>query len=202
MTPDSAASLVPLVAVGASAGGPAALAVLLDGLRGGFPFALIIVQHLDERFVPGMAEWLAQQSPLPVRIADAGDAPCPGAVFLAGAGGHLVLRPGGRFGYTQEPASLAYRPSIDVFFNSLCRNWRGAAAGVVLTGMGSDGAEGLMAMRRKGRLTIAQNQATSAVYGMPKAAAAAGAASEILPLDRIAPRLLLAFPAYARGGLP
>lgn len=189
----------PLVAVGASAGGPAALASLLQGLGVAFPAAVAIVQHVDERFVGGLADWLAQQSPLPIRLAREGDAPRAGAVVLAGGGGHLVVRPDGRFGYADEPRDAPYRPSVDVLFHSVCKHWRGPAAGVLLTGMGADGAQGLKAMRCEGRLTIAQNQATSAVYGMPKAAAAAQAASEILPLERIAGRLLRAFPPPARG---
>lgn len=178
------------------------MTVLLQGLRAGFPGALAIVQHLDDRFVQGLAEWLGDQSPLPVRLAEEREAPRAGTVYLAGIGGHLVLRPDGRFGYADSPLDLAYRPSIDMFFHSVCKHWRGAAAGVLLTGMGADGVQGLKAMRSKGSLTIAQDQATSAVYGMPKAAAAAEAASEILPLDRIAARLLRAFPARPTGAWP
>jgi len=188
---------MPLVSVGASAGGPAALAVLLRGLGSGFPAALAVVQHLDERFVQGLADWLGQQSPLPVRLAAAGDRPTAGTVFVAGGDGHLVLRPNGRFGYAAEPRDLPYCPSIDIFFHSVCKHWRGASAGVLLTGMGADGATGLKEMRRVGGLTIAQDESTSAVYGMPKAAAAAGAAAEILPLEGIAKRLRQAFPGRA-----
>ena len=203
MTLDFArATEAPLVAVGASAGGPAALAVLLSGLRPDFPGALAIVQHLDERFVPGLAQWLGQQSPLPVRLAAEGEALQPGTVYLAGAEGHLVLRPAGRLGYVHEPPNLPYRPSIDIFFESVCKHWRNTVVGVLLTGMGADGVSGLKALRAKGALTIAQDQASSAVYGMPKAAAAANAAAEILPLDRIAARLVRAFPAGSTGARP
>lgn len=94
----------------------------------------------------------------------------------------------------REPAEGPYRPPIDVFFNSIAQRWRGEAAGVPLTGMGRDGAQGLKAMRECGLLTIAQDRATSAVYGMPKAAADIGAATEILPLNRIADRLVAALP--------
>ena len=183
-----------LVAVGASAGGPAALVALLKGLKPDFPGAVVIVQHLDERFVGGLVDWLATQSPLPVRLASEGEVLLSGTVFLADAHGHLVLRPDRRLGYAVEPSDLAYKPSIDIFFRSVSEHWRGRAAAVLLTGMGADGAKGLKLLRSNGRLTIAQDKATSAVYGMPKAAAAADAASEILPLDRIAPRLVRAFP--------
>lgn len=199
--PPAAAAAPLLIAVGASAGGPAALAVLLKGLRPDFPGAIAIVQHLDERFIGGMVEWLSSQSALPVSLAREGEALRPGHVFLSGASGHLVLRADARLGYVTEPANHAYRPSIDVFFCSVGDHWRGRAAGVLLTGMGADGAQGLKALRGKGGLTIAQDRATSAVYGMPKAAAA-GAACEILPLHRIAPRLTRAFPTEHIGAPP
>ena len=182
-----------LVAIGASAGGPAALAAVLEALPSNFPAAVVIVQHVDEQFVAGMAEWLGRHSALPVAVAREGDAPRPGAVLLAGKGDHLTFITAGRLGYTAEPRDYVYRPSVDVFFHSICLLWRGDAVGVLLTGMGRDGALGLKALRRRGHLTIAQDQATSAVYGMPKAAAALEAAVEILPLDRIAPRLAGAF---------
>lgn len=178
-----------LVAIGASAGGPAALATLLSGLPGDFPAAVVIVQHVDEQFAVGMASWLNTNSKLPVRVARAGDRPTVGEVLLAGSGDHLVLVAGGQLAYTPEPVDYVYRPSVDVFFHSICRHWPSAVVGVQLTGMGRDGARGLKALRDKGFHTIAQDQASSAVYGMPKAAAALGAATEILALPQIAPRL-------------
>lgn len=180
----------PLIAIGASAGGPAALAALLRGLPKGFPAAIVLIQHVDEKFAPGMAAWLGEQSPLPVRLAVEGETPVPGTVLLAATGDHLALQAPGRLGYVPDPADYAYRPSVDVFFQSVSHHWPGDAIGVLLTGMGRDGARGLKEMREKGHHTIAQDQATSAVYGMPKAAAALGAAVEILPLGAIAPRLL------------
>jgi chemotaxis response regulator CheB len=124
-----------------------------------------------------------------VRIAKEGDQPTEGTVLLAGTSHHLILKADERLGYTPDPSSLPYRPSVDVFFHSVCRQWRGPVVGVLLTGMGRDGAAGLKALRDKGCRTIAQDQATSAVYGMPKAAADIGAAVEILALPQIAPRL-------------
>jgi len=110
-------------------------------------------------------------------------------VLLAGTGDHLLFKTPERLGYSRAPLDCAYRPSIDVFFDSVCRLWRLPAVGVLLTGMGRDGAQGLQALRAKGNHTIAQDQATSAVYGMPKAAAALNAAVDILPLDEIAARI-------------
>ncbi|QEY64646.1 chemotaxis response regulator protein-glutamate methylesterase [Metapseudomonas lalkuanensis] len=179
-----------LVAIGASAGGPASLAQLLKQLPADFSAAVVLVQHVDEVFAAGMADWLASESRLPVRLAREGEPPQPGTVLLAGTNNHLRLLKDGTLAYTAEPTSHVYRPSIDVFFDSLVEHWKGEAIGVLLTGMGRDGAEGLKRMRKKGFLTIAQDQASCAVYGMPKAAAAIGAAVEILDLERIAPRLV------------
>jgi two-component system response regulator WspF len=182
-----------LVAIGASAGGPAALTAVLSGLPKGFPAAVVIVQHVDERFAQGMAEWLSRDSALPVRVANEGDRPTAGTVLLAGTNDHLRFISSDRLGYTPEPRELAYRPSVDVFFASVGAHWSGEAVGVLLTGMGRDGAQGLKTLRDQGHYTIAQDQATSTVYGMPKAAASLGAAVDILPLERIAPRLVDTF---------
>jgi two-component system response regulator WspF len=178
-----------MVAIGASAGGPAALAQLLSGLPKEFPAAIIVVQHVDEKFASGMADWLNQVSPLPVRIAKEGDRPVIGGVLLAGSGDHLEFKTADKLGYSPEPRNSAYRPSIDVFFESISRKWKGQAAAVLLTGMGRDGAVGLRALRDRGWHTIAQDEKSSAVYGMPKAAAELDAAADILPLDQIAPKL-------------
>jgi chemotaxis response regulator CheB len=191
-----------LVAIGSSAGGPGALAKVLAGLPKEFPAAIVIVQHVDERFAAGMADWLSQMSRLPVRVAKEGDTLSSGTVLLAGTRDHLRLGPAGRLGYRPEPVDYAYRPSVDVFFQSVSQAWHGDAVGVLLTGMGRDGARGLKALRDKGWHTIAQDQATSAVYGMPKAAAELDAAVDILALDQIAARLTKAFaPAAAPQGL-
>ena len=182
----------PLVAIGASAGGPAALSTLLAGLPKDFRAATVIVQHVDAAFAAGMADWLNQQSALPVRIAREGDRPQAGVVLLAATGDHLHLKRPEVLGYTRVPEETPYRPSVDVFFHSVVARWPARAIGVLLTGMGRDGAIGLKAMRTKGYHTIAQDQATSAVYGMPKAAATLAAAAAILPLPRIAAALVTA----------
>jgi two-component system, chemotaxis family, response regulator WspF len=178
-----------LIAVGASAGGPAAVSVVLGALPRRLPASIVVVQHLGEDFTEGVAEWLQRGTPLEVRVAREGDRPSPGTVLVAGGNNHLVFKSGGRLGYTAEPREKVYRPSVDVFFDSVGRLWRGSVVGVLLTGMGRDGAQGLRALRAQGHHTIAQDEATCAVYGMPKAAAAINAAVDILPLDRIAQRL-------------
>ncbi|SDT47959.1 two-component system, chemotaxis family, response regulator WspF [Pseudomonas sp. Z003-0.4C(8344-21)] len=193
-TQRSSASRQRLVAIGSSAGGPAALEVLLKGLPKDFSAAIVLVQHVDQVFAAGMAEWLAGASGLDVRLAREGEPPQSGAVLLAGTNHHIRLLKNGTLAYTAEPVNEIYRPSIDVFFESVANYWNGDAVGVLLTGMGRDGAQGLKLMRQQGYLTIAQDQHSSAVYGMPKAAAAIDAAVEIRPLERIAPRLLEIFP--------
>lgn len=193
-SPRSSPSRQRLVAIGSSAGGPAALEVLLKGLPKGFSAAIVLVQHVDQVFAAGMAEWLASASGLDVRLAREGEPPQSGAVLLAGTNHHIRLLKNGTLAYTAEPVNEIYRPSIDVFFESVASYWNGDAIGVLLTGMGRDGAQGLKLMRQQGYLTIAQDQHSSAVYGMPKAAAAIDAAVEIRPLEKIAPRLLEIFP--------
>ena len=182
-----------LVVMGASAGGPVALARVLCALPKTFPAAVVIVQHVDERFAPGMAEWLSRSSALPVRVAKEGDRPSVGTALLAGTNDHLVFKTPERLGYTAEPREQPYRPSVDVFFESVGALWAGDTVGVLLTGMGRDGAKGLKTLRNKGCYTIAQDESTSAVYGMPKAAATLGAAVDILPLERIGLRLIDTF---------
>lgn len=182
-----------LVAIGSSAGGPAALEILLKALPRDFPAAVVLVQHVDQVFAAGMAEWLSSSSGMPVRLARDGEAPQPGLVLLAGTNHHIRLLKNGTLAYTAEPVNEIYRPSIDVFFESVAQFWTADAVGVLLTGMGRDGAQGLKLMRQRGYLTIAQDQQSSAVYGMPKAAAAIDAAVEIRPLERIAPRLMDVF---------
>jgi chemotaxis response regulator CheB len=179
-----------LVAIGASAGGPAAVAAVLAALPQDFPAAIAIVQHVDPEFLAGMAHWLSERGRRRVTVAADGDTLTPGRVLLAGGSGHLVIRSGGRVGYTAEPTQAAYTPSVDVFFTSVRRHWCGEAVAVLLTGMGRDGAAGLKALREHHVHTIAQDEQSSTVYGMPKAAAAMQAAVDILPLDRIASRLV------------
>ncbi|MFC4277639.1 chemotaxis response regulator protein-glutamate methylesterase [Achromobacter aloeverae] len=197
LQPRAAAPAPYLIGIGASAGGPPSLATLLGGLPADFPAAIVLVQHVDASFATGMASWLDEQVALPVRLAVHGERPQPGTVLLAGTDDHLVLHADGTLRYTREPAEGLYRPSIDVFFDSMARHARAPAIGILLTGMGRDGARGLRTMRQRGMLTIAQDRATSAVYGMPKAAAELDAAVEILPLDLIASRLVATLGATA-----
>ena len=176
-----------LVAIGCSAGGPAALAEILGGLDPVGRAAVVIVQHVDARFVEELALWLKAFAKDPLELAAEGTMVAPGHIYLAGKDGHIEIHPGSRLRYDANLTGFAYQPSVNVFFSSIARNWRGRAMGAVLTGMGRDGAIGLRAMREAGFFTIAQDEKSSALYGMPKAAAPF--ASEILPLPSISIRI-------------
>ncbi len=178
-----------LIAIGASAGGPSAVARILACLPATFPAPIVVVQHVDVQFAQGLTNWLDDQTPLRVRLAQEGDSPKPGTILLPGRDQHLVFATHRRLTYTSDPEDCSYRPSVDIFFNSVRERWPGDVIGVLLTGMGRDGAQGLRALRLDGHHTIAQDQASSAVYGMPKAAAELNAVTEILTLDHIGLRL-------------
>lgn len=176
-----------VVAIGSSAGGPAALAEILRNLEPLNKTAIVIIQHIDARFVDDLGRWLAGFSQFPLTIAREGDVVEPGTIYLAGSAGHLEMQRCSRLRYDSNLRGLAYQPSVDVFFSSVARHWPGRALGIVLTGMGRDGASGLQLMSAAGFATISQDQSTSALYGMPKAAAPFS--NEILPLPNIAPRI-------------
>jgi two-component system response regulator WspF len=179
-----------LVAIGASTGGPLALAQLFAGWQPPPDTAAVVVQHIDSSFAVQLVKWLAEQTPARVRAIGDADRLEGGVIQLAATGHHLRLAPGHCLRYDEHPRDAIHRPSINVFFASVARHWERAATGVLLTGMGRDGASGLLAMRQAGQSTIAQDQASSAVYGMPRAAAELGAAQQILPLGKIGNALL------------
>lgn len=174
-----------LLAIGASTGGPMAVSQVLAGWTPPPGTAIVVVQHIDENFAGHFAKWMGDQLAMPVRVIEDGTSLEAGCVQIARTNDHLTLNARHRLHYVQEPRDYPYRPSVDVFFDSVARCWQGDATGVLLTGMGRDGAQGLLAMRAAGKVTIAQDEASSAVYGMPRAAADIGAAQHILPLDQI-----------------
>jgi two-component system response regulator WspF len=180
----------PLVVIGSSTGGPKTLVQVLSRLPNNLEAAIIIVQHLDEEFSAGLADWLNVQTPLRVRVATRGAYPEKGVVDVAGTNDHLILTPGLTYTYTPEPRNNPYRPSVDVFFKSVAKHWPDKGCAVLLTGMGRDGAAELVNLRKLGWYTIAQDQATSVVYGMPKAAKELDAATEILSIADIGPAIL------------
>jgi len=185
-----------LVAIGTSTGGPAALVTILRALPRDFALPILVVVHIGKLFAPAFAEWLDRQSDLRVSYARDGE-PLPRVgdrrVLLASPDYHLVLREG-TLRHTRDPERHSCRPAVDVLFKSLAVELGDECVGCILTGMGRDGAEGLLAIREAGGSTIAQDEATSVVFGMPREAILLGAAEQILPLDRIAPTLT----AFAR----
>jgi two-component system chemotaxis response regulator CheB len=179
-----------LIAIGASTGGPGAIVEVLRGLSPQLQAPVLLVLHINEPFGSAFADWLDAQTPRRVAYARDGEAVAAlaGRVAIAPPGRHLVLRQG-RLHLTQEPERHSCRPSVDALFESVALDGAATAAGCLLTGMGRDGAAGLLALRRAGGVTIAQDEATSVVYGMPREAALLGAAAHILPLRDIGPAL-------------
>jgi two-component system, chemotaxis family, response regulator WspF len=174
-----------LVAIGASTGGPEALATVLRSLPKPAPWPIVIVQHIDEMFASGLSEWLTRETGHRVLIAASDAVPEPGCVHLASSSDHLIIH-SGRLRYTDVPREVLYRPSVDVFFESLLTAGVQPGVAVILTGMGRDGASGMASLRTAGWTTIAQDRATSVVWGMPGAATQMGAAMQTLPIDTIA----------------
>jgi two-component system, chemotaxis family, response regulator WspF len=186
----SSRSLPPLIAIGSSTGGPKALSIILSRLPANFGAAIVIVQHVDAQFAGGMISWLNDATPLMVKKAVAGDRPEVGSVLIASTNDHLVFQSNAMLNYIKEPLNNPYRPSVDVFFSSAAQYWSSPGIAVLLTGMGRDGAEGLGLLRRQGWYTIAQDQASCVVYGMPKAAVELNAAVEVLTPEAIASALI------------
>lgn len=178
---------VPIVAIGSSTGGPSALAEILSDLPADFKGACAIVQHLDFEFSGSFAEWLAKVSALPLEIAQDGCAIQAGKVYLSNAGYEFTVTADGKFKYERSNGDDLFCPSINLFFESLL-NYPRKGCAILLTGMGRDGADGLLSLKLAGWRTIAQDEASSAVYGMPKAAAKMGAATEILAIEKIGKR--------------
>jgi two-component system chemotaxis response regulator CheB len=182
---------IELVAIGASTGGPGAIVEILRALPAEFRLPILFVLHINEPFGSAFAEWLDGQTERRVAYGKAGEPvdALAGRVAMAPVGRHMIVRDR-RIHLIDTPERWSCRPSVDVLFESLGPEYGSAAAACLLTGMGKDGAEGLSQLRRAGGLTIAQNEASSIVYGMPREAALLGAAAEILPLAEIGPRLL------------
>jgi two-component system chemotaxis response regulator CheB len=179
-----------VIAIGASTGGPGAVLEILRGLPAGFRIPILLVLHINEPFGTAFADWLDGQTTRPVAYARDGAAvaAAAGTVVVAPGDRHMVVRDG-RLRLTGDAERHSCRPSVDVLFESVAAEYGTCAAACLLTGMGRDGAAGLLKIRQAGGLTIAQDEATSVVYGMPREAALLGAATEILRLSAIGPRL-------------
>ncbi|HME92345.1 MAG TPA: chemotaxis protein CheB [Myxococcaceae bacterium] len=180
----------PLVAIAASLGGPRALSILLRMVPKAFPAPICVCQHISHGFTNGLAQWLSSEAELRVVEAIDDEPLTPGTVFLAPSRAHLLVTADGRTRLDDGPARMGFRPSCDALLTSAAEAYRHRAIGVVLTGMGRDGAQGLKHIRMRGGRTIVQDRASCVVFGMPKEAVEIGAAEQILSLDRIAPALI------------
>jgi len=184
-----------VVVIAASTGGPTALHVVFASLPAGFPAAVIVVQHIPPGFTKSLAERLDRTSAIPVNEAADGEGVRPGRALIAPAGVHTRLVRRGAAVYVvldEEPKDALHRPSADVVMTSAAAAFGPRAVGVVLTGMGRDGTEGLRAIRAAGGLTLAESEETCVIYGMPKAAVEAGVVGRVAPLDRMAGEIVAA----------
>jgi two-component system chemotaxis response regulator CheB len=178
-----------LVAIGVSTGGPPALQTILSGLPSSFPLPLVIVQHISQGFMFGLASWLSNVTPFRCKVGELGETIKPGTVYLAPDNTHLTFKGSSNLWFDGSEPVDGHRPSATVLFESVAQNFGAKAIGILLTGMGKDGARGLKAMHEVGAYTIGQDEASSLIFGMPKAAIELNAVKEVLGINQIAPRL-------------
>jgi two-component system chemotaxis response regulator CheB len=185
---------LPSTAIAASTGGPAALRTILGELPPSFPVPILVVQHIARGFTRGLADWLAGDTALTVKVADLGEAARPGTVYIAPEDRHIGCRRDDgnviRIVLDTAPAVGAFRPSGTYLFRSVADALGGSAVSVILTGMGADGIEGLRAVKEAGGRVIAQDEASSVIYGMPREAVRAGVVDQVLGLEFIGRRLV------------
>ena len=179
-----------LIAIGSSTGGPQALLQILARFPSDFPVSVIVIQHMDKKFTAGLANWLNSQVHFNVKVLDEGERPRVGTVLIPSTDDHVIMHMDTTLHYSREPRDNFYHPSVDVFFKSLASHWYGSCLGILLTGMGRDGAEGMLALKQNGHYPIAQDRRSSVVFGMPKAAIEAGAVYEVLPVHEIGTRIV------------
>lgn len=179
-----------VVAIGASTGGPPAILTILTGLPKDFPLPILLVQHISSGLTVGFADWLASESGMPVSVAVGGELPQPGRVYVAPDDRHMLIGSGGELRTSASKAYYGLRPSVGVLFQSVAEHYGNRAIGILLTGMGRDGADELRVLADVGALTIAQDEKTSVVFGMPGEAIRLGAARFVLPPERIAELLV------------
>lgn len=177
------------MAVGASTGGPVVVHTILSSLPGDFPMPILLVQHIAPGFVQGLVEWLAGSCPFPIHLAKEGELLLPGHVYVAGDGLHMGVRPPDRIFLSREEPENGMRPAVSFLLRSVAEAYGKQAIGVLLTGMGKDGARELKTMKDKGAVTIVQDKESSIVHGMPGEAIHLDAATHVLPADKIAAAL-------------
>lgn len=185
----SATGKIEITAIGASTGGPQAYSALLSKLPANYPTPILCVQHISLGFLTGLVEWLDTQCALKVQIAIPGTLAQPGNIYFPEEDTHLEIAADGTLQSQSTEHFHGFRPSVTMLFESVAKNFGSRAIGVLMTGMGDDGAQGLKSLHEAGGVTIAQDESTSTVFGMPREAIEMGAASHILPLPDIAPAI-------------
>lgn len=188
-----------LVAIGVSTGGPMSLQKILPKFPPDLPAGVLIAQHMPPNFTRPLAERLDKLSPFEVREAEDGDEVVPGRVLLAPGGRHLRVRRRGEVEVDESPVQALYKPSVDELMASVARHYGPWGVGVIMTGMGHDGREGVRLLKEKGGYVIAQDEASCVIYGMPKAVVEEGLADAILPLEKIPEHISKLFPKTKEG---
>lgn len=179
-----------LVAIASSTGGPHALSVILAAIPKPFPWPIVIAQHHADGFVPGMVEWFLRVARIPVKVAEDGEALIPGTAYVSPSERHMRITPTRRVALAERDPKDIYRPSCDALLSSAAHSHASRAIGVILTGMGSDGAKGMQDIKAAGGVTIAQDEETSAVFGMPRVAIERGCIDKVLPLEKISAEIV------------
>jgi two-component system, chemotaxis family, protein-glutamate methylesterase/glutaminase len=188
-----------ILGIGASTGGPQALSLMLSAFPKDFPRPIVVVQHIADAFVEGLARWLTGLTKLTVKVALEGEDLRPGRVYLAPSDRHMLVRNNHVELSGSEPVNNC-RPAVDVLFQSLATNYGQSAFAVLLTGMGADGARGMKQVREKGGHTVAQDQESSIIFGMPASAIELGGVDEVVALDKIPHKIFSAFGLTNQGG--
>lgn len=176
---------IKIIAIGASAGGPESIRIILSNLSDLVKVPVVIVQHIDQHFIDGFISWLNSHSRLPVKAAEAGEQLLPGKVYLAPGGKHMSVNKGGIVTLLSDIKSNGHIPSIDILFDSINKTYGSESIAILLSGMGRDGADGLKKLSDSGSFTIVQSEESSLVYGMPHEAVKLGAACKILSPEEI-----------------
>ncbi|MFH2122706.1 MAG: chemotaxis-specific protein-glutamate methyltransferase CheB [Pseudomonadota bacterium] len=179
-----------IFAIASSIGGPQALALVLAQLPADFPCPILVSQHISAGFAGGMADWLASLCKLHVRLAQEGDLILPGMVYVSPSEADLVVTPSRRIALQEQLSGAVYHPSCNALLNAVAEVYGCGSVGIILTGMGSDGAQGIVNIRRAGGTTLAQDEASSVIFGMNKAAIDSGSVQKVLPVDAIAREMI------------
>lgn len=180
-----------IVAIVASTGGPQALLKILQRLPEDFPCGIVIVQHITSGFLSGLVDWLAKECNIQVKIGEDSEEIRPGVAYIAPDSFHMRVKEGGKISLSDEPANNGHRPSGDVLLESVAKTYGKGGVAAILTGMGRDGAMGMKAIKQSQGITVAQNEESCVVFGMPNAAIEMKVIDKVLPLERIAEEIVL-----------